>query len=86
MLVQQFSRGENFEAVRAAAVLGEGMGIVDVGFELSEEGKGEVALTTLVRFSSHVGLKQEQDQSQTEILNALLLLHFDVSGYNFVHH
>ena len=49
-------RREHLETVGTPTVLREGVGLVDVNFELSEEGKGEVALAALVGFSSHVSL------------------------------
>lgn len=60
MLLQLVGRQEHFEAVGTATVLCEGVGIVDVDFELSEEGKGVVTLATLVRLPSHVSLKVER--------------------------
>ena len=56
MLFLLLSCREHLEAVGTPTVLCEGVGLVDVTFELSEEGKGEVTLPALVGFSSHVSL------------------------------
>ena len=57
VLVQFFGRVEDFEAVGTATVLGKGVCLVGMNFELSEEGEGEVALAALVWLPSHVSLQ-----------------------------
>ena len=61
VLFELVGGGEYLEAVGAATVFGEGVGLVDVNFELSEEGKREVALTALVWLSSHVTLQRKNN-------------------------
>ena len=56
VLVQLLRSGEELEAIGTTTVLCKDVGLIDVNFELSKEGKGKFTLTTLVRFSSHVGL------------------------------
>ena len=48
-------------------VLRKGEGLVDVNLELSEEGKGEITVATLVRLPSHVSLQVQRLVEHTHV-------------------
>ena len=78
VLFELVGSGEYLEAVRTSTVFGEGVGLVDVNFELSEEGKREVALAALVWLPSHVTLQRKNSVCYCSLPARCTCIHFVV--------